>query len=87
MRYAIAAFLVTTLLIAACGSNGASEGGAVPPKAAKAAAIAAEIDENPDAFEAILEKHGMTADEFQALMYEIAADEELTAAYEKARAR
>ena len=55
-------------------------------KALRAAAIAGEIAESPDDTEAILEDHDMTIEQFEALMYEVAADPELSERYEKARA-
>jgi len=88
-----AAILLSFLLCACGGSAGkgtAPTGGstqAVPPKAAKAAALSKEIRANPDDADAILERSGMTRAQFEELMYEIAADEELSKAYQDALAR
>ena len=83
--------LFLPLLLVACGSGSqkAPSPGATttPPKAAQAAAIAKDIRANPDDADAILAKHGMTRQQFEDLMYEIAADEDLTKAYEQALSR
>ena len=84
--------LFLPLLLVACGggSQKAPSPGATtttPPKAAQAAAIAKDLRANPDDADAILAKHGMTRQQFEDLMYEIAADEELTKAYEQALGR
>ena len=50
--------------------------------AERAAAIAREIKASPDDAEQILEDHELTIDEFEALMYEIAADPELSERYQ-----
>jgi hypothetical protein len=52
--------------------------------ALRAAAIAREIRAAPDDTEAILERHGLTIEEFEALMYDIAADPEASQRYETA---
>lgn len=87
------AILLCALLFA-CGGGadkGAAPSGgaapAAPSKATKAAALAKEIGARPDDADAILEKNGMTRAQFEELMYEIAADEELSKAYEQALAR
>ncbi len=51
-----------------------------------AAKIATEIEAEPDRAAAILESHGMTPEQFQALMYEIAQDPAKSEAYAAARA-
>lgn len=50
-------------------------------KAARIAAISVEIRANPDGYEAILKKHGMTSAQFEVALYEIAADPALSARY------
>ena len=52
----------------------------------KAVEIAKAIEADPDATEQILEGHGLTADEFEQMMFEISADPELSKAYEAALA-
>ena len=49
-----------------------------------AAAIAREIEADPDGSTAILERNNMTRDEFEALLVEIAADPELSRTYSSA---
>ena len=51
----------------------------------EAAQMAVAIEREPARLAEILEAHGMTADEFQDLLYEIAQDPELTRAFEAAR--
>lgn len=48
----------------------------------RAVAIAKAIEADPDATEQILETHGLTADDFEQMMYEISADPALSKAYE-----
>ena len=52
-----------------------------------AARIAREIQADPENAEAILDRHGKTKEEFEALLYEIAAEPELSRAYNAAMAR
>ena len=54
-------------------------------KAREAAQMAVEIEKEPGRLTEILEAHGMTSEEFQELLFEIAEDPELTRAYEAAR--
>jgi len=80
---------VTRILLAAVVAFGLATAGCddePEDKALRAAAIASEIDESPEDTEAILEDHDMTIGQFEALMYEVAADPELSERYEKARA-
>ena len=86
--------ILLSVLLFACG-GGAEKGSAptggsapaAPSKAVKAAALSRELRANPDDADAILERNGMTRPQFEDLMYEIAADEELSKAYEQALAR
>jgi hypothetical protein len=55
-----------------------------PEKVELAAEIAREIQKAPGDADAILEKHGTTREEFEELLYEIAADPELSRAYREA---
>ena len=79
------ASLFLPLLLVACGGDQkAPSPGATtttPPKAAQAAAIAKDLRANPDDADAILAKHGMTRQQFEDLMYEIAADPAMSEAY------
>jgi hypothetical protein len=51
----------------------------------RAAEIAAAIEADPDGAEEILQRHEVTIEEFEQMMFEIAADPELSKAYEAAR--
>ncbi|MEN8151171.1 MAG: hypothetical protein ABFS86_15245 [Planctomycetota bacterium] len=87
MRVALLSLLLMSLLMVACGDSGGG-GGDTPPapdKAVKAATIADEIAASPDQMDAILKKHGMTMEEFKALIFEVTEDEALSEAYEAAR--
>ena len=55
-------------------------------KAREVARISLEIESEPGRTTAILESHGITADQFENAMYDIAQDAALTEAYEAARA-
>lgn len=87
MRITVGLMLVAVLFaIPACGSPSDSGGDGVDTgKATQAAAVADDIARNPDDPQAALDAHGMTMDEFDALMFEVAADPALTKAYEEAR--
>ncbi len=54
-------------------------------KVEQAATVAREIASTPDQADAILSKHGMDRSQLDALMFEIAGDQTLTAAYMEAR--
>lgn len=66
-----------------------SEAETAEPKASSkteiAAAVAIEIQAPGADLDAVLARHDLTADTFEELMFEIAADPELTAAYQAAR--
>lgn len=57
----------------------------VPEKAQKAGEIARAIEAQPDRVDAILQEHGTTRSEFEALLFEIAGDPQLAVAYGRAR--
>ena len=86
---AITALLASVLIAVGCsqGSSDGSGGGAVPEKVTKAATIANEIESSPDQAAEILQRHGMTTEEWTALMYEIAENDAWSAAFEAARKR
>ena len=56
-------------------------------RARSAAAVANAIAARPSAADSILTAAGMTRDSFQTLMYEIAADSAMSAAYAAAKTR
>lgn len=96
-RTAFALFLLSCLLLAApgCGAPETEQVPAtgdvadavdLPDQVATAVAIARELAADPGDGEAILDRHGLTEEGFDQLMYEIAADPELTAAYQEALA-
>lgn len=58
---------------------------AVPEWVARVAMVANAIEDRPVDFDSILAANGMTRDEFESRLYDIAADPVLTAAYEAAR--
>jgi len=52
-----------------------------------AARIAREIEARPDQADAILKRNGRTREEFEKLLYDIAADPDLSRAYNQALGR
>jgi hypothetical protein len=50
----------------------------------QAAEIARAIEADPDTAEQVLERHDLTVEEFEQMMYEIRADPELSKAFEAA---
>jgi hypothetical protein len=82
---------VAVLLVAGCGTEQpqaetdttpAAE--ALPPEVARAVAVARGIEANPAAADSILAAHGLTVAGLDSLMYVIAADSALSAAYANA---
>lgn len=71
-----ALFPFIVAVMAACG--GAASG----DKVDQAVTIAKELRAKPDDAEKILGQHNMTAEQWEALMYEIAEDPALAAQYE-----
>jgi len=57
---------------------------ALPDVVEKAVTIAKEIEADPDAVEEILERHGLDAEQFENMIYEISSDPELSRAYNAA---
>ena len=74
----------TTTEQAATGETGAA-GDPAQDEVAKAAAIAKEIEAAPDRAVEILESHGMTPEQWEALMYDIASDPARAEAYAAAK--
>lgn len=60
---------------------------AVPAWVEDVAAVADAIEQRPGAVDSVLEAHGMTRARFDSLIYVVAADPTLTAAYQAARGR
>ena len=83
--------LLSTLAIAAFISTGVACGGgdgpaaADDPQVAKAVELAKKLEANPDQAEATLKEAGMSVEDFEALMMDIAADPAKTEAFEKAK--
>lgn len=77
--------LALFIALSACGgsSPGLSGGGA--PMAEEAGKIAKEIAADPAKRADVLTAHGVDEASFRLALYDIAADAELTAAYEAAR--
>ena len=70
-----------TEAVSVLGTLGAADADLVK----KAAAIALVIETNPTTAAQVLAANGMTAKDFEDLIYRISADEKLSAAYEEAR--
>jgi hypothetical protein len=94
-RASILLWIVLAAALAGCGgdapeveaeSNTAAATVESADLASRAASITKAMNADPDAVEAILESHGVTPDEFEQMMYEIAADPELSKAYDSALA-
>ena len=92
-RLSLIVIAALTLLMSAGGCVGENGGPDGEPsvssdqgtdRVSQAVIIAKEIRSNPDAAQAILERHGMNAEQFEALMFEIAEDEEMSRAYSAA---
>ena len=62
------------------------EAAPLPEQVQKAVDIAKALEADPDRVEAILEEAVMTADEYEAMLYDIAADPELSRLYNQAMA-
>lgn len=73
--------------IAACGDTADQPGEeeAVPTWVTDVAAVADAVEAQPAAADSILRAHDMTRATLDSLLYEIAADPTLTAAYQDAR--
>lgn len=84
----------TMLLMAAACARGEKDADTAAVAAAptadrsqRAASVANAIAANPSAADSILRAAGYTRDSFQKLMYEIAADSAMSAAYAAAKTR
>jgi len=91
-RRLIGCVAVIGFLLVGCGTEQqaeteaapAAEAGALPPAVARAVAVARGIEANPAAADSILAAHGLTAAGLDSLMYTIAEDSALAAAYTNA---
>lgn len=87
----LALLLVASL--AACGDapeatdDAAAEAEAIPAWVGEVAVVANAIEARPMSADSILEAHEMTRASLDSLLYEIAEDPTLTAAYREARDR
>ena len=91
-RSAAACLAAAALFAGACGTEQqqaetetvtvAAE--ALPPEVARAVAVARGLEANPAAADSILAANGLTVGGLDSLMYVIAADSALTAAYTNA---
>lgn len=71
--------------LSACGGAGPGLSGSGTPMAEEAGKIAKEIGADPAKRADVLAAHGVDEASFRLALYNIAADAELTAAYEAAR--
>lgn len=62
-------------------NDAAEEAEPLDPRVEKAVTVANAIASNPDSADEILEKNGLDREKFEALMYEIAKDPELSQLY------
>ena len=76
------------LLLAGCaagtqqsGADTAATADETPEIVRQAVAITQEIEADPDAVEQILERHGLSVEQFEEMMYEISSDPALSRAY------
>jgi hypothetical protein len=78
------------ILMSACGPKGAeSDAAATPPPndAQRAAAIATALAAAPTKGDSILAANGLTTQQFEEMMFRIAADSTLSAEYQRLTAR
>ena len=91
MRTICAAALLLAVVACARGADASNERGAADTtaaaRAATAAAVANAIAAKPSAADSILRAAGYTPEQFEQLMYDIAADSAMSAAYAAARTR
>ena len=83
MRFPAFLVLLMSSLVFACGGSASEEAAdKLPERFVEAHAIQNEISEDAGRAEEILQGHGMTLDDWDALMAELEADPELAAAYD-----
>lgn len=92
-RFAASCLAAAALMVAACGTGqqqaesepaAAPAAEVLPPEVQKAVAVARGLETNPAAADSILAAHGLTPAGLDSLMYLIAADSALSAAYTNA---
>jgi hypothetical protein len=85
--------MVAGLLVVACNTQqqqaetetaATAQAEALPPEVARAVAVSRGIDANPAAADSVLAANGLTRAGLDSLMYTIAADSALSAAYTRA---
>ena len=87
MRLRVIIVAAAAAALAGCGPSGgcATTAPAKPAgssaKVDTAAAIAREMQANPDQSDQVFQKHGMTEQQFEDLMYEIASDPVMSEQY------
>jgi hypothetical protein len=75
--------ILLLLALFACGGSDPVAAG----DPAAVGALAKEIDAAPDKAEALLAEHGLDADKFETILYDIAADPERSKVYLEARGK
>lgn len=93
-RLTMCCVVAVTLALGACATKEQSDtesaaadgatGEALAPSVALAAAVAQGVDENPTAADSVLAANGLTLAGLDSLMYTIAEDSALSAAYMRA---
>ncbi len=78
MTRVLSALLLLVAVATGCGDDGEPQ-----DIAERGAAIAREIRADPEHAEDILQEHEMSIEDFEALMYEIAADPEMSEKYQE----
>jgi hypothetical protein len=81
-RLIVFSLLTTTLLAVGCGKTQTDTAQTPDQKVALAAATAKEIQADPDRGDTILKRYNLTQERFEDLLYEIAADTELSRKYQ-----
>ena len=83
MRYSALVVLLFCSMVYSCGGSASEEAATqLPERFVEAHAIQQEINEDAGRAVEILQGHGMTLEDWDALMAELQADPELAAAYD-----
>jgi len=93
-RNLIALFIVLALTLSGCGGESYDQGDAQQAVEAaaetvhdvvdQAVAVARDLESEADSAEQVLEKHGITAEKFEELLYEISSDSKLAKKFREA---